>query len=202
MMGRSEEPRDRDAVDALVVDRYLDALLAAADRHADDAPADAALAPDVRDAARLLRRALVRVHPSFRFEERLAARLAAFAVAQGRDTGSTEGAGTLLPFVRPDAGSEAADPWLAAIVAGRADPANESTMPDEPRVAPARRPLIVGGALTSAALSIVGVAWFAWRASRASARSMTAPIPGAVHVVHSGRPAAAGLSGGGLGGPA
>jgi hypothetical protein len=185
-----------------VADRYLDALLAAGDRRALDTPADPALDAELRDTARVLRRSLVRVHPSFRFEERLAARLAAFAVAQGRDTGSVEGDGTLLPFVRPDARSEAADPWLAAIVAGRADPANESTMPDEPRVTSARRPLIVGGALTSAALSIVGVAWFAWRASRASARSMTAPIPGAVHVVHSGRHAVAGLSGSGLGGPA
>ena len=71
-------------VDALVTDRYLDALLAAADRRADDAPSDADLDPGVRDAARVLGRSLVRVHPSFRFEERLASRLAGLAAAQAR----------------------------------------------------------------------------------------------------------------------
>ena len=200
MIGGSEASRDHDAVEALVVDRYLDALLAAAERHADDAPADAVLAPEIRDAARLLRRALVRVHPSFRFEERLAARLAAFAVAQGRDAGAVDGGGALLPFSRPDTGREAVDPWLAAIIAGEADPADESTMPDSPRLAATRRPLIVGGALTSAAISIVGVAWVAWRASRASAGRAALPLPG--RAAHPGPPAPVGLSSGGMGGPA
>ena len=47
---------DRDAtqVDALVADRYLDALLEAGDRRADDAPSDAALDPELRRAARAL----------------------------------------------------------------------------------------------------------------------------------------------------
>ena len=67
--------RDAD-VDALRTDRYLDSLLAAADRHANDVPADAAIDEPLRNAAARLRRDLVRVHPSFRFEERLAARLA------------------------------------------------------------------------------------------------------------------------------
>ena len=209
MIGRSETPRDGDAVDALVVDRYLDALLAAAERHADDAPADAALAPEVRDAARLLRRALVRVHPSFLFEERLAARLAAFAVAQGRDAGArdveagaVDDASAVVPFGRLNAAPEAADPWLAAILAGDADPADEATMPDEPRLMSARRPLIVGGALTSAAISIVGVAWVAWRASRASAGQAVVPMPGAGRKPHPAAPATVGLSSGGVGGPA
>jgi len=37
---------------------------------------------------------------------------------------------------------------------------------DATRGSAARRPLIVGGAITSAAISIVGVAYVAWRASR------------------------------------
>ena len=80
-----DDPRrmsDDPEVDALVADRYLDALLAAVDRHADDAPSDATLDPDVREAARVLRASLVRVHPSFRFEERLAGRLAELAASQ------------------------------------------------------------------------------------------------------------------------
>ena len=200
MIGGSEAPRDHDAVEALVVDRYLDALLAAAERHADDAPADAVLDPEIRDAARLLRRALVRVHPSFRFEERLAARLAAFAVAQGREAGAAGGGGALVPFSRPDAGREVVDPWLAAIIAGDADPADETTMPDGPHLPATRRPLIVGGALTSAAISIVGVAWVAWRAGRASAGRAALPLPG--RAAHPGPPAPVGLSSGGIGGPA
>ena len=86
---------DRDAaqVDALVADRYLDALLAAGDRRADDAPADAALDPDLRHAARVLRRSLVRVHPSFRFEERLATRLADLAAAQSGSALAAAGGG-------------------------------------------------------------------------------------------------------------
>ncbi len=34
------------------------------------------------------------------------------------------------------------------------------------RLAAARRPLLIGGAITSAALSLAGVAWVAWRVAR------------------------------------
>ncbi len=90
---------DRDAgqVDALVADRYLDDLLAAGDRHASDVPADAALDPDLRRTVRLLRSSLVRVHPSFRFEERLAGRLADLAAARS----VADGAATGLPAAVP-----------------------------------------------------------------------------------------------------
>src|SRR5262249_51798722 len=72
-------------------DRYLDALLAAAERHAGTAAADAMLDPELQRAAGVLRRSLVRVHPSFRFEERLADRLAALARADAatRDEAAT-----------------------------------------------------------------------------------------------------------------
>ena len=169
--------RDRTAVDALVADRYLDALLAAADRRADDTPADAALELDVRAAATSLRRTLVRVHPSFRFEERLAARLADLAA-----TGPTERRsrpGIVLPFSRRGPVGDLADPLLEAILAGEIDPSaaeavrdHELADDDAPQRAPSpqslRRVWLVGGAVTSAALSIAGVAYVAWRAGRAS----------------------------------
>ena len=68
--------RDGLEVEALLTDQYLDSLLAARDRRALDVPADPRLDPAIRVAARRLDTDLARVHPSFRFEERLAAELA------------------------------------------------------------------------------------------------------------------------------
>jgi hypothetical protein len=212
---------ERVAVDALVADRYLDALLGIADPHlppatrrvpatrdaagaadaADtDAAADAAVEPELLHAARVLRRALVRVHPSFRFEEQLAGRLSAAARADG----GVHPRGALIPFgkalLRVPAGpsgplvaeiaepvevvevGEVArpDPWLHAILTGSPHPigspdgagplhAAGEPVPDsstDSRLAAARRPLLVGGAITSAALSLAGVAWVAWRVAR------------------------------------
>ena len=160
--------RDRAEVDALVADHYLDALLSAGDRGADDAPADAALAPEMREAARILRRSLVRLHPSFRFEDRLATRLAALAAVQARARAAGSRRCRRRDPVRrgrrPPSGDR--DPLLGAILAGELDPAATPAIDVETRLGPGRRPLIVGGAITSAAISLVGVAWVAWRASR------------------------------------
>lgn len=157
-------------VDALVADRYLDALLAAVDRHAADAPSDASLDPDIREAARVLRASLVRVHPSFRFEERLAGRLADLAAAQARPAlAAAGGSGTVIAFPGSAGRALDADPLLDAILRGDLDPADADAVDsatDATRGSAARRPLIVGGAITSAAISIVGVAYVAWRASR------------------------------------
>ena len=157
-------------VDALVADRYLDALLAAVDRHADDAPSDASLDPDIREAARVLRASLVRVHPSFRFEERLAGRLADLAAAQGRPAlEAAGGSASTVVAVRGAAGMAlSADPLLDQILRGELDPTDGDAVDSATDAArgPARRPLIVGGAITSAAISLVGVAYVAWRASR------------------------------------
>ena len=141
-----------EAVEALVLDRYLDALLAAADRRALDVPAEVSLDPDVRAAARRLSRELVRVHPSFRFEERLAARLAAAAAGMARDgialapEPASGALPTQLPTPRP--------------VAGR------STL---------------GGAVASAVLSLAGAAFVAWRRSQAQTRR-SAPASSAAEV--------------------
>lgn len=164
---------DEHEVDALVADRYLDALLAAVDRHAADAPADASLDPQVREAARVLRASLVRVHPSFRFEERLAGRLAELAAAQARPAlaAGAEGSGaTLVAFPGTAPSPLDADPLLDAILRGELDPTDDAAVDRaidvaRPGVA-ARRALLVGGGLTSAAISLVGVAFVAWRASR------------------------------------
>ena len=185
--------RDTTQVDALVADRYLDALLAAADRRAGDAPADPSLDPDVREAARVLRSALVRVHPSFRFEERLASRLAELAAAQAGSGRLAAGGGTVVPFPALPAG----DPDLDAILHGDLDPSALEVEGDDGRPAPDRRPLLVTGAITSAAISLAGVAWVAWRASRPGARR--SPMGRAARTAHARRAASAATS---LAGPA
>jgi hypothetical protein len=180
--------RDTSQVDALVADRYLDALLAAADRRADDAPTDPALDPDVREAARVLRAALVRVHPSFRFEERLAARLQALAATQAGRGELAAGGGTVVPFP----GSPALDEELGAILRGDLDPsAANDALDADARQALDRRPLIVTGAITSAAISLAGVAWVAWRASRPAARRSA--MGRAARTAHARRDAIAGI---------
>ena len=152
-------------VAALVPDRYLEGLLAAAERRAADAPADASLDPILRAAALRLRDELVRVHPSFRFEDRLARRLAEAASAM-RLAAVAGGEAALVPFPRPFLADpalarELADPELAALVGVSADGTDPAARPG------ARpRPLLVGGAVTSAALSLAGAAFLAWRLSR------------------------------------
>ena len=116
-------------VEALVVDRYLESLLARRPHDVDDVPVH------LEATAEELIRALPRYHPSFRFEEFLAARLAA-AAAAAPDTGR------IVPFARPDGGGDPVDrPALA-------------------------RPVVIGSVVTSAAISIAGAAFVAWRRAR------------------------------------
>jgi hypothetical protein len=101
-------------VEALQTDRYLEALLAAVERRSSDVPADATVDPTLRRAARRLRDELVRTHPSFRFEERLARRLADAAVRMRLATAvGGEAEAALIPFPPP----LLADPMLAAELA-------------------------------------------------------------------------------------
>jgi hypothetical protein len=156
----SPPPSERAEADALLTDLYLDALLAARERHATDAPTAADLDPAVRAVAARLAADLGRVHPSFRFEERLATRLAEaatrlrLAMAAGAEASSAPRA----------AGDPARSPG---------DPADEigawpvDADPAEAEGRGRNRPLILGGALTSAALSIAGAAaYVAWRRAR------------------------------------
>ncbi len=135
-------------VEALVTDRYLESLFSAHDRHADDAPADLRLDPAIHDAARRLAADLVRVHPSFRFEERLATRLAETA-ARMRSAVAAAGEGA-VPI-------EVAFPSLAGAAGSERAPGPMAALP---------RPLVIGGALTSAAISLAGAAYVAWRLGR------------------------------------
>jgi hypothetical protein len=164
---------DDPEVDALVADRYLDALLAAVDRHALDTPSDATLDPDIREAARVLRASLVRVHPSFRFEERLARRLAELAGSQARPALATAGGGALVELPGASPAILEADPLVEAILSGDLDPTDADAVDRAVRQPGARRPLLVRGAITSAAISLVGVAYVAWRASRPTSRPST-----------------------------
>ena len=159
--------RDDAEAEALLTDRYLESLLIADDRRAADAPADASLDRSVRDAATRLRRNLIRVHPSFRFEERLAGRLSDVARSM-RLAPAAGGGGTVAIGPR-----ERELPHVGFDPLG--DPNDEN--------AARSRPLLIGGALTSAALSIAGAAFVAWRRTR-PARS---PMARAVRAAHAER---------------
>jgi hypothetical protein len=150
--------RDRDAVDAMTTDRYLDALLSAHAVGAGRTPASSSLDPAARSAADRLSRDLPRLHPSFRFEEGLWLRLS--DVARGM------GAGGVAGWADTPASAPAIQD-LAAFV-GSPDPAA-----DQPLTV---RPLLVGGALTSAALSLAGAAYVAWRLSHPTADPMARAI--------------------------
>jgi hypothetical protein len=169
--GRSLEFVD---VDALITDRYLDSILAAHDRGGDGAPASLAArpAPDVRMAATLLAGKLPRLHPSFRFEEALAAQLSATAArmrlplaAGGESLVIALGQPARLP-ARPPDGDDLS-------VGGGLD-----------RRRAIGRPLLIGGALTSAALSLAGAAYVAWRFGR----GRQSPMARAVRAVARTRP--------------
>jgi hypothetical protein len=150
---------DRDALsaDALLTDLYLDALLADAVLDRDSGPLVAIgddLDPAARRAADRLRRDLARVHPSFRFEERLATRLAEAATAM-QAPGTAVGA-RVIP-IRPRS--------LPADLPGF------EVDDDRPYGRDRSRPLLIGGALTSAALSLAGAAFVAWRRGRPGGRT-------------------------------
>ena len=164
--------RDGGSSDALLTDLYLDALLAGAVLDGDDGAAGR-LDPAARDAADRLRRDLVRVHPSFRFEERLATRLAEAAVAL-RMPVAAGAEGRVVPLRRVPGGAEPGD----LDEDGTFDPGAGSDA--DPGRRPAGRPLLIGGALTSAALSIAGAAWVAWRLGRPRADSPMARAARAV----------------------
>jgi hypothetical protein len=127
---------------------YLDGLMEAEERRADSASMDLDLDPAVLFAAGELRAGLVRVHPSFRFEEGLAARLAAAAADMGGSPAALAVAPAPAPASKAVPGSPAA---------------STSSRPGRPP-----RPLVVGGVgVASAALSL-GAVYVAWRWSRAA----------------------------------
>ena len=129
--------RDVGEVEALITDRYLDSLLAI--RPTDGAPLDdpgMSVGAAVRAISRRLATDLPRFHPSFRFEERLALRLAEVAASM-RLPVAAGGEGQVVPIRPIEPGAPHDD---------RGDP----------------RPLIIGGAVAASAISLAG-AWLAWR---------------------------------------
>jgi hypothetical protein len=112
----------------------------------------------VRAVSRRLATDMPRFHPSFRFEERLALRLAELA-ASVRLTVAAGGEGQVVAIrsIRP----AAPDP-LGVVGDG-----------DEDRDP---RPLLIGGAVAASALSLAG-AWLAWR-------RRTSPMARAIRAAH------------------
>ncbi len=172
--------------------------MAADERRVSRVPVDADLDPAIRVAAGALRSGLVRVHPSFRFEESLSARLAAGAArlrvglpveeVAPSATSSARAAGVVAPFRRrSSAGVGATAIAAAALAAGAA--AESGTVPAvkaEPgwqaaafrhlpdMTARPSRPFIVGGVgvgVASAAISL-GAVYVAWRYSHPASGMM------------------------------
>jgi hypothetical protein len=141
--------------DALQTDVYIESLLS---RHGlgsalTDAGSDA---DDLRRAARLLGRGLVRFHPSFRFEEALAARLR--RAAEVMRAGGQAQAGDSRAGLAPFAGRS---PILSGPpVIFEARPSATGHFLD-----PRARGLLVGGAIASG-VSLAGAMVLAWRRNR------------------------------------
>jgi len=153
--------RDVGDVEALITDRYLDSLLSV--RPDAGAPLEdpgLSVGAAVRAVSRRLSTDLPRFHPSFRFEERLALRLAEVA-ASARLPIAAGGEGQVVP-IRP---LEAGPPDPLRVAGDGGD--------DDDRDA---RPLIIGGAVAASALSLAG-AWLAWR-------RRTSPMARAVRAAH------------------
>ena len=187
-------PFDRDAstADALLTDLYLDAILAGRSLRGDDdaaqpgadAPAGGRLDPAIRAASERLRRDLVRVHPSFRFEERLATRLAE-AAAELRIPTAVGAEGHVVPFRAPF--GAAGTPASGAAPSTALDDLLADPSEDRRDLS---RPLLIGGALTSAALSLAGAALVAWRRTRPGS-----PMVRAARAVREARDAATAAAG-------
>jgi hypothetical protein len=156
--------RDVGEIEALITDRYLDSLLAIQPASVleplgdPDLPVGAA----VRAVSRRLSNDLPRFHPSFRFEERLALRLAEVAASMR------------LPVA---AGGEGQSITIQRIPTATPDPlgvAGDGALADRDA-----KPYLIGGAVAASALSLAG-AWLAWR-------RRTSPMARAVRAAHAMR---------------
>jgi hypothetical protein len=154
-------PAEQGEVEALITDRYLDSLLAVEPRPdavLGDPGSDVGAA--VRAISRRLATEMPRFHPSFRFEERLALRLAEVAASMRLPMAAGVGGG---PTVVPFRGLPTATPDSLVALDGDGDRAPG-------------RPLIIGGAVAASALSLAG-AWLAWR-------RRTSPMARAIRAAH------------------
>lgn len=150
-------PAEHSEVEALITDRYLDSLLAVQPRPdalLGDPGSDVGAA--VRAISRRLATEMPRFHPSFRFEERLALRLAEVAASMRLPMAAAAGGASIVPFRNPAA---TPDPLVV--------------IEDEDR--PGRQ-VLIGGAVAASALSLAG-AWLAWR-------RRTSPMARAIRAAH------------------
>lgn len=165
--------------DARRTERFLDGLMAADERRVSEFPVDVEMDPAIRLVARKLRVDLVRMHPSFRFEEALASRLAAGAtrlraglpvdVLESR-TGSSA-SGTVADFpshLAAGAGGVATFPAPGGLAAPRAIPQASAFRRLPEMAARQSRPLIVGGVGVASAAISIGAVYVAWRHSHSA----------------------------------
>jgi hypothetical protein len=154
--------RDVGEVEALITDRYLDSLLAIQPASVLGPLGDPNLpvGTAVRVVSQRLASDLPRFHPSFRFEERLALRLAEVAASMRLPVAASgEGRSVAIRQIQP----AAPDPLRAVgddELLGRQD----------------GRPLLIGSAVAASALSLAG-AWLAWR-------RRTSPMARAIRAAH------------------
>jgi hypothetical protein len=162
----SPDRRDVGEIEALITDRYLDSLLTIQ-------PGDSAALGEplgdrsrvgaaVRAVSRRLSTDLPRFHPSFRFEERLALRLAEVAASMRLPMAAGAEGQSVIPRI------PTAPPESPAVLA------NEDA---EDRDA---RPILIGGAVAASVFSLAG-AWLAWR-------RRTSPMARAIRAAHQLRP--------------
>ena len=191
---------DRDDRAARRTERFLDGLMAADERRSPETPTDVDLDPAVAGAARRLRSGLLRVHPSFRFEEALACRLADAAAriqagvsADDLDRIPIGPFGSVSQFPgavsnRSDvAGSSAKSPVLAQSrrIASRSAVVDQvAALRRLPGIAAKQqRPLLVGGVGVASAAISIGAVYVAWRRTHTN----IAPMARAARAVHAGR---------------
>ncbi len=152
--------RDVGEVEALITDRYLDSLLTVRPRiEGEPLDAGASVGAAVRAVSRRLAMDMPRFHPSFRFEERLALRLAEVAASMR------------LPIA---AGGEGQSMAVRRIEPAGPDPLRVAGERDDDDRDP--KPLLIGGAVAASALSLAG-AWLAWR-------RRTSPMARAIRAAH------------------
>lgn len=159
--------RDVGEIEALITDRYLDSLLAMQPASVLGPLGDPSLpvGAAVRAVSQRLASDLPRFHPSFRFEERLALRLAEVAASMRLSAAAGGEGGSVairqIPMAPPDP--------LRVLGDGEGD-----DRPDG-------RPFLIGGAVAASALSLAG-AWLAWR-------RRTSPMARAIRAAHAARQA-------------
>ena len=162
-----EDPAE---VQALITDRYLDSLLKIGEPIDDP---EASVGAAVRAISRRLATDLPRFHPSFRFEERLALRLAQLAASMRLPMAA--GGGGHFAAAGPS-GESPSTTGIPRIPLARVDPIHAGgSDPDRDS-----RPLLIGGAVAASAISLAG-AWLAWR-------RRTSPMARAIRAAHQLRP--------------